>query len=359
MNSGVPSECVHLTLFECLQSQRSIHAYIVLKMNLRMITSIKYKLKLIGGGLLLLATLAASAAYPDRPIKLVVPFPAGGTVDVVARMTATQLAQLLSTPVVVENVPGAGGSLAAARVAKSPADGYTLLFTTPNHTINPALSASLPFETEKDFSPISLIAEIPELLVAHAGQPFNQFTEFVSYARSHPDRLNYASAGNGTLPHITMELLLQKLNLRVTHIPYKGAAPALSDLLSGVVSIKMDTIATSTQHIRSGKLKPLAIASLKRSPLMPQVPTISELGVPGYQGILWMGILVPSATDAAVQVTLAKAAQGLASQVSFQRQLEAEGVNLVAGTPASFAQLISAELVQWKDVVSKSGLKAN
>lgn len=320
---------------------------------------LKSFLAALGGALLLALPPSASAAFPDKPIKLVVPFPAGGTVDKVARLTATQLGQLLSTQVVVENVPGAGGSLAAARVVKAAADGYTLLFTTPNHTINPALSANLPFDTEKDLTPVSLVAEIPELLVAHAGQPFNTFAEFVAYARANPDKLNYASAGNGTLPHITMELLLQKLNLRVTHIPYKGAAPALNDLLSGVVALKYDTIATATQHIKSGKLKPLAIASLKRSPLMPQVPTVDELGVPGYQGILWMGILAPAATDAWVVAALARAAQALAGQAAYQRQLEAEGVNLVAGSPASFAQLIATEIPQWKEVVRKSGLKAN
>jgi len=313
----------------------------------------------VGVVFLTLLSFVASAAYPDKPIKLVVPFPAGGTVDKVARMTAIQLGQLLSTQVVVENAPGAGGSVAATRVVKAAPDGYTLLFTTPNHTINPAIYASLPFDTEKDFAPVSLVAEIPELLVAHAGQPFNSFAEFVAYARANPGKLNYSSAGNGTLPHITMELLLQKLNINVTHIPYKGAAPALNDLLAGVVALKYDTIATATQHIKSGKLKPLAIASLKRSPLMPQVPTVDELGAPGYQGILWMGILAPAGTDAAALAALARATQALAGQADYQRQLDAEGVNLVAGSPASFAKLISTEITQWKEVVGKSGLKAN
>ena len=301
----------------------------------------------------------AQAAYPDRPIRLIVPFPAGGTVDFVARLVATQLGQQLATSVVVENVPGAGGTLATARVAKSAADGYTLLFTTPNHTINPALIPKLPFDTEKDLAPVSLVAEIPELLVAHSAQPFNTFAEFVAYAKAHPGKLDYASAGNGTLPHITMELLLQRLGLQVNHVAYRGAAPALNDLLGGVVAVKMDTIATATQHLKGGRIKPLAIASLRRSPLMPEVPTVAESGVPGYQGILWLGILAPGGTDPAMIATLHKAIATFARAPAFQQQLKADGVDLVASDPQTFAKLIHAELGQWDDVVRKSQIKAD
>jgi tripartite-type tricarboxylate transporter receptor subunit TctC len=301
----------------------------------------------------------ARAAYPDQPIRLVVPFPAGGTVDFVARLVATQLGQQLATTVVVENLPGAGGTIATARVAKAPADGYTLLFATPNHTINPALIPNLPFNTEKDLAPVSLVAEIPELLVANSTQPFNSFAEFVAYAKANPDKLNYASAGNGTLPHITMELLLQRLGARVTHVPYRGAAPAMNDLLGGVVAVKMDTIATATQHIKSGKLKPLAIASLRRSPLMPEVPTVAESGVPGYQGILWMGILAPAGTDPALITTLHKAITTFARAPAFQQQMKADGVDLVASDPQTFTRLIRTELTQWAEVVRKSQIKAD
>ncbi|KRC10031.1 hypothetical protein ASE11_21995 [Hydrogenophaga sp. Root209] len=301
----------------------------------------------------------ARAAYPDQPIRLVVPFPAGGTVDFVARLVATQLGQQLATPVVVENLPGAGGTIATARVAKAPADGYTLLFATPNHTINPSLVPNLPFDTEKDLAPVSLVAEIPELLVANSSQPFNNFAEFVAYAKVNPDKLNYASAGNGTLPHITMELLLQRLGTRVTHVPYRGAAPAMNDLLGGVVAVKMDTIATATQHIKSGRLKPLAIASLQRSALMPDVPTVAESGIPGYQGILWMGILAPAGTDAARIASLHKAITAFARTAAFQGKLKTDGVNTVASDPASFAKLIHTEIGQWADVVRKSNIKAD
>jgi tripartite-type tricarboxylate transporter receptor subunit TctC len=306
---------------------------------------------------ILAAALPAAAAWPDKPIRLVVPFSPGGTVDVVARAVATQLGKQLGTPVVVENVPGAGGSIATQKVASAAADGYTLLFTTPNHTINPALMPKLAFDADKDFAPVSVVGEIPELLVANAGQPFSDMAGFVRYARTHPGELTYASAGNGTLPHVTMELLLQRLGLRVTHVPYKGAAPALNDLLGGQVAVKLDTIATSSQHIKSGRLKPLAIAGLLRSKLMPDVPTIAESGAPGYQGILWMGILAPAGTPPERVSALHQAVVTFSRLPAYQQQLAADGVDIVAGDPASFRQQSRAELKQWASVVKASGIR--
>ncbi len=305
------------------------------------------------------ATTISHAAFPEKPVKLIVPFPAGGTVDVVARSLAVALGQTLSASVVVENVPGAGGAIAAQRVVKSPADGYTLLFTTPNHTINPALNPKLGFDTEKDFLPVSLVAEIPELLVAHSAQPFAEFAGFVKFARDNPGKLSYSSAGNGTLPHITMELLLQQLGLKVTHIPYRGAAPAMNDLLGGQVQLKLDTIATSSQHILSGKLKALAIASLKRSPLLPAVPTVAESGLPGYQGILWMGLLAPAGTPREVVEALHKASVQAVKNTELLKRFDADGVVPVANSPAEFEKLISTEIRQWADVVKKANIKAD
>ena len=312
---------------------------------------------LLACGVIAAAT-PALAAFPDRPIHLVVPFSAGGTVDVVARAVGQQLGKQLGTTVLVENVPGAGGAIATQRVARAAADGYTLLFTTPNHTINPAVMAKLPFDTEKDLVPVSLVAQIPELLVAHSAQPFDDFAGFIRYARAHPGQLTYASAGNGTLPHVTMELLLQRLGVKLVHVPYKGAAPALNDLLAGQVAVKMDTIATSAGHIRGGRIKPLAIASLHRSPLMPKVPTIAESGVPGYQGILWMGILAPAATPAADVEALERALRAVVGDKDFQRQLDAAGVDVVGSDAASFGRQIHAELKQWAEVVKASSIKA-
>lgn len=306
--------------------------------------------------LMSLAAGLAGAAYPERAITLIVPFPAGGTVDAVARIAGARLGELLGTTVIVEPVPGAGGTIATQRVARASPDGYTLLYTTPNHTINPAIRHNLPFDTEKDLVPISLVAQIPELLVANAAQPFTDFAGFVEYARSNPGKLNYSSAGNGTLPHVTMELLLQELKLKVTHIPYKGAAPAMQDLLGGQVGLKMDTIATSTPHIESGRLKPLALAAAKRSPLMPNVPTIAESGVPGYAGILWMGILAPHGTPPDIIDTLAKAIADTVKTPEVLERFDAAGVEAVANSPADFGRMITDEIRQWKEVVDAANI---
>lgn len=309
-------------------------------------------------GILGALAITAHAAYPDRPIRLIVPFSAGGTVDAVARTLGAQLSQVLSTPVLIENVPGAGGALATQRVIRSTPDGYTLLFTTPNHTINPALNDKIGFDTARDLTAISLVAQIPELLIANASQPYSDFAGFVKYATSNPGKLNYASAGNGTLPHITMELLQQKLGLQMTHVPYKGAAPALNDVLSGVVALKYDTIATSSGHIRNGRIKPLAIASLKRSPLMPDVPTIAESGLPGYQGILWMGVLAPAGTPRDIVDMMNRGLRTTLRDPGVLKQLEANGVETVGNTPAEFEKLIETELRQWADLIKSSNIKA-
>ncbi|GAA4334612.1 tripartite tricarboxylate transporter substrate binding protein [Pigmentiphaga soli] len=302
---------------------------------------------------------AASAAYPDHPITMILPFPAGGSVDAVARLTAAELGKRLGATIVVENVPGAGGTISTQRVARAAPDGYTLLFTTPNHTINPAILPKLPFDTEKDFAPVSLVAQIPELLVANSKQPFSDFKGFVDYARKNPGKLNYGSAGNGTLPHVTMELLLLQLGLNVVHVPYKGAAPAMNDLLGGQIGVKLDTITTSKPYIDTGRLKPLAYASDKRSPLMPDVPTIAESGLPGYEGILWLGILGPKGTPPAIVDKLNKTIAEMDKDPEIVKRLTEMGVEPVFNSPQAFQQMISKEIAQWKDVVQRAHITVN
>ena len=224
--------------------------------------------------LLVAASDASFSQYPDRPIKFILPFPPGGAVDVVTRLVAERMAADLGKAIVVESKPGAGGIIATDAVAKADKDGYTLLITTPNHTINAALNSKLPYDTEKDLTPVSILAEVPEVLVSHPAAPFTDFKSFIAYAKANPGKLNYSSAGNGTLPHITMELLLKQTGTQVAHIPYRGAAPAMTDLLAGVVQLKLDTYATSNQHVAAVKLRNLAYAARTRSPLMPDVPTV-------------------------------------------------------------------------------------
>jgi tripartite-type tricarboxylate transporter receptor subunit TctC len=301
-------------------------------------------------GFVLATTAPAGAQYPDKPIRLLLPFPAGGTVDLVARVVTAQMTEDLGRPFVIENRAGAGGVIATDATAKAAPDGYTLMLTTPNHTINAALNPKLPYDTEKDIAPISIIAEIPELLVSHPSAPFDSFAGFVAYAKRNPGKLNYASAGNGTLPHLTMELLLRRLAIEVAHIPYRGAAPAMTDLLAGQVQLKMDTYATARQLVAEGKLRALAFASRERSPLMPDVPTVAEMGLPGYEGILWMGLVVPAATPPAVVDKLATTAQRAVRAPALAERLRREGVEPVGGTPQAFAAQIAKEIAEWRSL---------
>jgi tripartite-type tricarboxylate transporter receptor subunit TctC len=297
---------------------------------------------------------SSAAQYPERPIRLILPFPAGGAVDHVARLVTARMAEDLGRPFVIEHKAGAGGVIATDATAKAAPDGYTLLLTTPNHTINAALNPKLSYDTEKDLLPVSIVAEVPELLVSHPAAPFETFAGFVDYAKKNPGKLNYSSAGNGTLPHVTMELLLRRTGIEVAHIPYRGAAPAMTDLLAGQVQLKMDTYATANQHVAQGKLNALAFASRERSALMPNVPTVAEMGLPGYEGILWIGIVAPAATPRPVVEKLAAAAQRAVRTPELAERLKRDGVEPVGGTPEAFGALIAKEIVQWRNLAQSA-----
>ena len=305
----------------------------------------------------LAGTAAVLAEYPERPIRLLLPFPPGGAVDIVTRAITAKMSEDLGKPFIIENKSGAGGIIATDAVAKSAPDGYTLLLATPNHTINAALQPSLPYDSEKDLVPVSVIAAVPEVLVSHPDAPFASFAEFVAYAKANPGKLNYASAGIGTLPHVTMELLLQRSGVKVTHVPYRGAAPAMTDLLAGVVQIKLDTYATSSQQVEAGKLRMLGIASAHRSKLMPEVPTIAEMGLAGYEGILWNAIMAPAGTPQAIIDRLAAASARAARAPDIAEKFQRDGVDPVGGTPAELAALIAREIVQWRELAKAADIK--
>jgi tripartite-type tricarboxylate transporter receptor subunit TctC len=300
----------------------------------------------------------AAAVYPERSIRVVMPFPAGGTVDVVARLVADEMTRTLGKPLVFEYRPGAGGILATETVARAAPDGYTILVTTPSHTINPALRAKLPFDTEQDLTPVSLMANVPELLVAHPAAPFNTLAEMLAYTKANPDRVNYSSAGTGTLPHITMELLLRRAGVKVAHIPYKGAAPALSDLLAGSIQLKMDTYVTSSQHLAAGRLKVLATAGTARLAQLPNLPTIAESGFPGYEGYLWIGAVAPRGTPAEAVSALSSA---IAQAIKVPRvvdRLRVDGIELAPGGPEYLGRLITREIAQWTRIVREANISA-
>jgi tripartite-type tricarboxylate transporter receptor subunit TctC len=300
------------------------------------------------------ARIAIAGDYPEKPIRLFLPFPAGGAVDIVARVVTARMAEQLGRSFVIDNRAGAGGVIATDATAKAAPDGYTLLLTSPNHTINAAINGKLPYDSERDLVPISIVAEVPELLVSHPAAPFSSFAGFVDYARKNPGKLNYASAGNGTLPHVTMELLLRRTGISVAHIPYRGAAPAMTDLLAGQVQVKMDTYTTSAPLIADGRLRALAIASRERSALLPDIPTISEMGIAGYEGILWIGLMAPAGTPKAIVDKLAAAVRDAVRSPATAARLQHDGVEIGGGTPEAFGALIAKEIVQWRDLAQSA-----
>jgi tripartite-type tricarboxylate transporter receptor subunit TctC len=318
------------------------------------LTRILMRALLVATALVAAARLAVAGEYPDKPIRLLLPFPAGGAVDIVARVVTSRMAEQLGRPFVIENRAGAGGVIATDATAKAAPDGYTLLLTSPNHTINAALNGKLPYDSERDLAPISIVAEVPELLVSHPAAPFTSFAGFLDYARNNPGKLNYASAGNGTLPHVTMELLLRRTGISVAHIPYRGAAPATTDLLAGQVQVKMDTYTTSAPLIADGRLRALAIASRERSALLPDIPTIAEKGVAGYEGILWIGLMAPAGTPKPIVDKLAAAAGDAVHSPATAARLQHDGVDVRGSTPEAFAALIAKEIVQWRELAQSA-----
>jgi tripartite-type tricarboxylate transporter receptor subunit TctC len=304
----------------------------------------------VTAGFAMADTAQAQAAYPNRPIRLIVCFPPGGVTDVVGRMMAERLAADLGQPVIVDNKAGAAGVIGTEAVAKAPPDGYTLLFTTPNHTINAAFRGAMPYDTENDLAPISIAGQVPMLLVSHPSLPFDSFEGFLDNARHNPGKLNASSAGNGTLPHITMELLLLKTGLKVTNVPYRGAAPALADLVAGQVQCKLDTYTTSAQFITDRKLKALAFTSRARSKLLPDVPTVSEKGLPDFEGYLWMGLVAPAGTPPPVLDKLASSSRRAIAAPEMQARFDKEGIEPVGNSPAEFHAQVAKEIAQWREL---------
>jgi tripartite-type tricarboxylate transporter receptor subunit TctC len=294
------------------------------------------------------------AAYPDRPVKVVMPFPPGGTVDVVSRLVCNEASEILGKPLVLDYRPGAAGMIASEAVARAQPDGYTVLVTTPNHTINPALRPKMPFNTEADFVPVSLIGNVPELLIAHPSAPFDTLDGMIKHAKANPGKLSYSSAGIGTLPHVTMELLLRQAGVQVTHVAYKGAAPALTDLLVGVVHLKYDTYATSSPLLPSGKVKVIATAGRVRLPQLPNVATVAESGFPGYEGYLWIGVLAPRGTPEEAVSALASALAKGARSPKVAARFQADGIETPAGGPDELRRLITRELALWSRVVREA-----
>ena len=302
---------------------------------------------------------AVAASFPEKPVHLVVPFPPGGTTDVVARRISKRVGEILGQPVVIENKGGAGGTIATLMVAKSPPDGYTLLMATNSHTANPAIYKSLPFDTVKDFRSVVMIGDTPGLVVIHPSVPANTLKEFVALAKVSNPPLVYGTAGAGTFPHLATELFLDRAEIQMTHLPYKGAGPAMVDLLGGVYQFKVDALPTAGQFIKSGKLKVLAATSLERMPQMPDLPTVAEQGYPGFETAFWMAVLAPAGTPDDAVNTIEKAFVKALQDPEIKQQLFVDGFRVIAKPGSTADELIARELKQWPPIVKKAGILAN
>jgi tripartite-type tricarboxylate transporter receptor subunit TctC len=306
----------------------------------------------------LVAALASAQTYPTKPIRLVVPFPPGGATDILARDVAQKLTEAWGQSVIVDNRPGAGGNIGSELVAKSAPDGYTLeMGTVGTHAINASLYAKMPYDHVKDFTPVILVAGVPNVLVVTPSLPVNSVAELIAYAKANPGKLNFASSGNGTSIHLSGELFKVMAGVQMTHIPYKGSAPALQDLLAGQVQLMFDNLPPSLPQIKAGKLRALAVTSLARAPALPDVPTLAESGLPGFEASSWFGILAPAGTPAPIVAKLnAEVAKWLATPEAKEKLLK-QGANPAGGTPEDFAKHIAAETAKWAKVVKESGAK--
>ncbi|KQP04997.1 tripartite tricarboxylate transporter substrate binding protein [Pseudorhodoferax sp. Leaf265] len=304
----------------------------------------------------LIAGPAAAQAYPTKPITMIVPFSAGGTTDILARIVGQALSTELGQSVVIDNRAGAGGNIGGQLAARAPADGYTLFMgTVGTHAINEALYKKMPFNPIKDFAPLSRVANVPNLLVAHPSQPFKTVPELIAYAKANPGKVNFGSSGSGSSIHLSGELFKSMAKVDMVHIPYKGSAPAVNDLLGNQIAIMFDNMPSAIQHVRAGKLRPIAVTTAKRSPELPDVPTIAESGVPGYEATSWFGLFAVAGTPAPIVTQLNKALVKVLNNPDVKAKIVAQGGEVVAETPEQFAAFIKAETAKWGKVVKESG----
>lgn len=302
---------------------------------------------------------AHAQGYPSKPLRIVVPFPPGGSADMLARTIGARLTDVMGQPVVVENKPGAGGILGAEAVARAPADGHTMLFANTNIAINPSLYKSLPYDTTTAFAPVVLMVQVPNLLLVGDGVKARNLSELIALAKADPNALNYASPGSGTFPHLAVELFKLQAGVSITHVPYKGAAPALNALLSGSVQVLSNDLVNAVQHVKTGKVRALAITSSKRSPVMPDVPTMAEAGLKNYVAVGWQGIMVPAGTPPEVIARLNGEINKALADPALRSTLTTQGLDVVGGTPEQFAEFLRNDTARWRSAVEASGAKVD
>jgi len=307
-------------------------------------------------GLLLSPGAHAQAAYPARPVTLVVPQAAGGTNDIVGRLVGQKLGEVLNASVVVDNRPGAGGNIGTQLVAKAPKDGYTLLMTiSSSQAINPALYKNPGFDPVKDFRPVALVGEVPNVLLVNDAFPAKNLNEFLALARRKDTHFQYASAGNGTLNHLLGEMLNNMAGLQLQHVPYKGVAPAINDVLGGQLPIVFASLPSALPHIKSGKLRALAVSGGRRSPALPDVPAIAE-AVPGYNGTLWIGLFAPAGIPPEATTVLQDGSRKALASADLREKLGQQGVEIAPPTsPEQFTRLLQEDITKWAQIVKVSG----
>jgi len=308
---------------------------------------------------MLAAASALAQSWPAKPVRVVAPFPPGGTVDITARILQPKLSEAFGQPVVVENRAGAGGSVGTEAVARSTADGYTFLLTLSSHTINPILY-KLNYDTERDFAPVSLVASVPQLIAANPNAPAKTLRELVAIAKSRPGTLAYASPGNGTPGHIAAELLKLKTGIDLVHVPYKGGGPALADTVAGQVPFLFLTAPAGIPSVRSGRLRALAVTTLKRTPAAPDIPTVAEeLALPDYAVDSWIALFAPAGTPNAIVARVQKDLARVLQQPEKRQRLVEQGAEPVGSTPEELARVVRTELKTWAEVIRQAGIKAD
>jgi tripartite-type tricarboxylate transporter receptor subunit TctC len=305
----------------------------------------------------LFAVAAQAQDYPAKPVRIVVPFPAGGPTDIVTRALGQKLTEEWKQQVIVDNRPGAGANIGAEHVVRSAPDGYTFLMASTIHNINPSLYPKLSYDPTKDFTPVSMTVEVAQVLVVHPSVPAGSIKEFIAYAKGNPGKLYYSSAGNGSQPHLAAELFKTMTGTSLTHVPYKGAPPAMIDLIAGQVQASFATSLSAVANVKSGKVKALGVSTSKRIPSLPDVPTIAEAGVPGYEASGFFGLVAPAGTPAAIVNKVNADVVRILKDPALVKQLSDQGAEARGSTPAEYGAFIREEVAKWAKVVKDSGAK--
>ena len=307
---------------------------------------------------LLSSTNAYAQAYPSRPIHLVVPFPAGGPTDVIARAIGQKLSDAVGQPVVIDNKPGAGGAIGSEAVARSAPDGYTVVIgTSSTHSIGPALNPKTPYKVERDFAPVSLVATAPNVLIVSPKLPVNNVRELIALAKAQPGKLNYATSGVGTIVHLSSVLFANMAGIDIVHVPYKGVTQALPDIMSGQIALMFDNIVGVLPRVKAGQEKAIAVTSLKRSPLAPSIPTVAESGLPGYVSETYFGIFAPAGTPEAVVAKLSQDLAQVLKRPDLKELLATQGAEAEGSDPAKLAALVRSDTAKWEKVIKAAGVK--